>query len=61
MNQIISQELMNNLSHSFTILLISSLSFETLFLRMETVITFLVVPQAVPKAFFEGTNTYATF
>ncbi len=24
-------------------------------------ITFLVVPHAVPKAFFDGTNTYGTF
>jgi hypothetical protein len=37
------------------------LTFELLFLRIDTVITFLVVPHAVPKAFFDGTNTYGTF
>ena len=52
---------MNNLSHSLTILLISSLRFDCLFLRIDTVMTFLVVPHAVPKAFFDGTNTYGTF
>ena len=55
------QELMNNLSHSPTIFWISSLTFENLFLTIETVMTFLVVPQAAPKAFFEGTKTYGTF
>ena len=55
------QELMKSLSHSPTILWISSLTLENLFLTMETVITFLVVPQAAPKAFFDGTNTYGTF
>ena len=52
---------MNNLSHSLTIFLISSFNFDVLFLRIDTVITFLVVPQAVPKAFLEGTKTYGTF
>lgn len=52
---------MNNLSHSLTTFLISSFNFDVLFLRIDTVITFLVVPQAVPKAFLEGTKTYGTF
>lgn len=52
---------MNNLSQSPTILWISSLILDILFLRIDTVITFLVVPQAVPKAFFDGTKTYGTF
>lgn len=55
------QELMNNLSHSPTTLWISSLTFDNLFFKIDTAITFLVVPHAVPKAFFDGTNTYGTF
>ena len=34
---------------------------ELLFFNIDTVITFLVVPQAVPKAFFESTKTYGMF
>lgn len=37
------------------------MTLDILFFKIETVITFLVVPQAAPKAFFEGTKTYGTF
>lgn len=52
---------MKSLSHSPTILWISSLTFDILFFKIETVMTFLVVPHAAPKAFFDGTKTYGTF
>lgn len=52
---------MKSLSHSPTILWISSFTLDNLFFKIETQMTFLVVPTAAPKAFFDGTNTYATF
>lgn len=52
---------MNNLSHSLTILWIYSLSFDCLFFKIEIVMTFRLVPHAVPNAFFDGMNTYGTF
>ncbi len=61
LNKKLYQELMKSLSHSPTILWISSFTFDNLFFKIETQMTFLVVPQAAPKAFFDGTNTYATF
>ena len=53
--------LINNLSHSSFILLISSLRSDFLFFRIETQITFLEVPQALPNAFFDSTKTQGTF
>ena len=47
----------NSLSHWSVTFLMVLLTRELLFLRIETVITFRVVPQAVPRAFFESTNT----
>ena len=56
-NPLNNQLLINSLSHWSLISRISSLSFDDVFFKIEIQITFLDVPQAFPKAFFEGIKT----